>query len=667
MSPRSQRRLQKLTIIAKDPSVTVDGKTDGKILTTQVEIPSEELSPGPRGYRVQVVDFDASNGLLYPPLEYRILADGTYNDPFVEEPTEVLVSDPAFHAQNVYAIVMRILARFEQALGRRVTWSFGGHQLQVAPHAFLEANAYYSKDDRALLFGYFPRRAQEDPPAAPVTDNPEEETAIEPRESKKLGYRGMVFTCLSHDVVAHETTHALLDGLRERYTDPSSPEQAGFHEGFADIVALLSILSLPDVVRQMICPSEIGATEPCPISSAELKTHKLRQSLLSVLGQEVGKELIGRGTALRRSIAELKPSRKYLEMEGLKEQFEEPHRRGELLVAAAMNAYLKIWRLRIKSLFPPEKKGEPASASPGPAAPVLPVLVVPPAPSPAAPVPDPEEEEDEKMERVVLLDRNRVVEEGATIADQMLTMVIRALDYCPPTDLQFCDYLSALLTADREMRPDDSKFQFRETLRKSFESYGFLPTSKGDGTEPGIWEPPDCKLRYDRVHLESMSRDRDEMFRFIWENRIELGLDKDAYTRVLSVRPAVRVNPEDGFVLRETVAEYHQILNVLAAELKHLGIRRPKGMSDQQHVTLYGGGALVFDEFGRLKFHIRNRILNPDRQTQRLKHLWKHRHFDHLQILEREASRDYRFARMHLQRFGSSGSLSGEDDDAEYF
>ena len=46
--------------------------------------------------------------------------------------------------------------------------------------------------------------------------------------------------------------HALLDGLRERYMDPSSPLQAGFHEGFADIVALLSILSAESVVAKVV-------------------------------------------------------------------------------------------------------------------------------------------------------------------------------------------------------------------------------------------------------------------------------------------------------------------------------------------------------------------------------------------------------------------------------
>ena len=66
-----------------------------------------------------------------------------------------LLTDPRFHAQNVYAIIMRTLAHFERALGRRLTWSFGGHQLKVAPHAFAEPNAFYSRAAEGLFFGYF--------------------------------------------------------------------------------------------------------------------------------------------------------------------------------------------------------------------------------------------------------------------------------------------------------------------------------------------------------------------------------------------------------------------------------------------------------------------------------------------------------------------------------
>src|SRR5262249_21382321 len=160
---------------------------------------------------------------FYRPFELNPFRDPYKKPSFEQQPTAEdfkeynnrLLTEPGFHAQNVYAIVMRILSRFEYALGRRVRWSFDGHQLVIAPHAFADANAFYSKEERALMFGYF--RGRHGTP---------------------------IFSCLAHDVIAHETTHALLDGLRQRYTDPSSPEQAGFHEGFADIIALLSIFSL---------------------------------------------------------------------------------------------------------------------------------------------------------------------------------------------------------------------------------------------------------------------------------------------------------------------------------------------------------------------------------------------------------------------------------------
>src|SRR5262249_31962519 len=101
---------------------------------------------------------------------------------------EVLLKDPQFHAQNVYAIIMRTLARFESALGRRVGWGYLGHQLQVAPHAFADANAFYSKEDRALMFGYFPKSAND-----LLLEDGNEQTNGESGTTKQ---REMVLTCL---------------------------------------------------------------------------------------------------------------------------------------------------------------------------------------------------------------------------------------------------------------------------------------------------------------------------------------------------------------------------------------------------------------------------------------------------------------------------------------
>ena len=642
MPQRALLRTQELTIIAQDPSVRINGR----ILTTQVSIPAEELAPGPRGYRVQVVDYDSSTGTLHPPLEYRILENGAYNDPFEDERDHILLGDPQFHAQNVYAIIMRTLARFESALGRRVGWGFLGHQLQVAPHAFADANAFYSKEDRALLFGYFPKSADD---FLAVDENGDTNG-----ESGATKTRDMVFTCLSHDVIVHETTHALLDGLRGRYTDPSSPEQAGFHEGFADIVALLSIFSLPRVVGTIIDKNFLEsqtakgrkvAEEPELIDIQSLTVAELRASVLMGLAEEVGQEANPdseetpgiaevRKQALRRSV-QLTPEGYQEQIKNDPDKYDEPHYRGEVLVAAVMNAFLAVWVARLKSLGSKTSRAERASREHTSAD--------------ASPANGNRKKRADE-EYLGFLNRARVVEEGAAVADYLLTMVIRALDYSPPTDLEFCDFLSAMLTADREIRPDDSKYEFRKILRESFKAYDIVPTSKASGPEPGVWEPPECALRYDRIRLNSMLRDLDEMFRFIWENRKELGMEEDAYTRVISVRPSVRINPDDGFVLRETVAEYYQLLRLQAEEVKHLGIRIPDGMPPDLQITLYGGAALVFDEFGQLKFNVRNRLLNPERQTKRLQHLWRSEREQAFE--QREDASEKRFAKMHRLRYG---------------
>jgi hypothetical protein len=597
-----------LTILGQDPALRA---ADGTVLTAQVQIPNEELSAGPRGYRVQVVDYDASASRMYTPLDPAKMGSvAEPRDPFAsDEPANSpsasnaagadtqartrtrkdverfnarFLNDPQFHAQNVYAIVMRTLMHFERALGRRVSWSFGGHQLKVAPHAFAEPNAFYSPRDEALLFGYF---------AAP---------------------HGIIFTCLSHDIVAHETAHALLDGLRPRYMEPSSPDQAAFHEGFADVVALLSVFSIPEVVSFAVhaAAAVSGQTAARPgdpmMPLAQLTVDALREGVLLGLGEQFGEALSGvHGAALRRSV-KIPPSTSWLKQP----EFREAHRRGEILVAAMLQTFLQTYVDRLSTLGRDTNDRLPAV---------------------------------------------RVIEEGSEIADRMLTMAIRALDYMPPTDITFGDYLSALITSDLEIRPDDSRYRLRTHFRESFRAFGIAPAASGaEGGEAGRWESPldlqpraaqatrgakqeansARELDYNFVHREALERDRDEVFRFLWQNRRVLGLCDEAYTAVGAVRPCLRVD-QDGFTLRETVADYVQILTVRADELHSIVIPgrterivKPDGLDDWKQVRLLGGGALIFDEFGRLKYHIRNAVLNPVRQTERLRHLHAAGFFD---------------------------------------
>src|SRR5207237_2519883 len=132
--------------------------------------------------------------------------------------------DPRFHQQMVYAVAMTTIRHFEQALGRKALWAPRHYtetdsgdeeyvqRLRIYPHALRQANAYYSPQKKALLFGYFPADASD--PAEHLPG-------------------GMVFTCLSHDVIVHETTHALLDGLHRRFLAPSNPDSPPFPPAYS--------------------------------------------------------------------------------------------------------------------------------------------------------------------------------------------------------------------------------------------------------------------------------------------------------------------------------------------------------------------------------------------------------------------------------------------------
>src|SRR5688572_32079500 len=52
---------------------------------------------------------------------------------------------------------------------------------------------------------------------------------------------------------------------------------------------------------------------------------------------------------------------------------------------------------------------------------------------------------------------NRLASAAASAAHHILGMCIRALDYCPPVDVTFGDYLRALITADYDLVRDDDR------------------------------------------------------------------------------------------------------------------------------------------------------------------------------------------------------------------
>jgi hypothetical protein len=315
----------------------------------------------------------------------------------------------------VYAVAMTTIQNFEQALGRKALWSsfHDGRErefiqrLRVYPHALRQANAYYSPIKKALLFGYFPASSN-----APGDHIP----------------NGIVFTCLSHDIVAHETTHALLDGMHRRFIEASHQDTLAFHEAFADIVALFQHFSFPEVLRQQI---------------AKTRGDLASQSLLGQLAQQFGKA-IGQYGALRDAIGEFDKKEKVWkphQPDPNDYQTElEPHARGAILVAAVFEAFLSIYKRRVADLLRIASNGT-GILTPGE---LHPDLV------------------------------NRLAGEAAKTAQQILNMCIRALDYCPPVDINFGDYLRAIITADTDLVPDDD-LGYRIAFIESFRRRGIYP------------------------------------------------------------------------------------------------------------------------------------------------------------------------------------------------
>jgi hypothetical protein len=403
-----------LRVFAFDPSLATQLDLL-EINEAVLRIPWErDLGRGPCGEYLEVIDFDPASDSFYPPVD---LSDP---DVLAQDGLAPGEGDPRFHQQMVYAVSMQTIVNFERNLGRRVLWSERSvprgaknewdqkfvRRLRIYPHALREPNAYYSPVKKALLFGYFPA----------VSDDPVNLPG------------GLVFTCLSHDVVVHETTHAILDGIHPRYALGGNLDMHAFHEAFADIIALFQHFQMPEVLRHQI---------------RRTRGDLAKQNFLGELAVQFG-EAIGQRGALRSAIGSIDratgewkphvPSRREYE------DNTEPHARGAVLVAAVFEAFLSIYRRRTADLV------RIATGGAG----ILP--------------------EGELHPDLV----NRLADEAAKAAGHVLRICIRAIDFCPPVDLTFGDFLRALITADLEAESQD-KYGYRVAFIDGFRRRGILP------------------------------------------------------------------------------------------------------------------------------------------------------------------------------------------------
>jgi hypothetical protein len=527
-----------LRVFTRDPATSV---LAGAVAL--VNLPFEPLNPGPEG------------------AVFRI--EGPANPLDLNSPELLIVngltpgmSDPQFRKLMVYAVCTSVYASFRAALGRYVSWGFdrpgiGPVKLTVRPEAFQGENAYYEKRDGTLSFGYY-----------------------KGDKARTIGNNlpgGMYYTSLSHDVVAHEVTHALLDGLRSNFTIPSGPDVPAFHEALADLVAFFQRFTYAEVVRAAI---------------RDAGTDLARSAMLTNIAEQFGQTTTGAGAL--RTVAEVPLPGQPLRHYG---QDMEPHKRGAVLTGAVFDAFNTVYRRKTAAYV------RLATGGTG---------VLPPGQMPA--------------------DLQEVLARSASkLASQFLSILIRSIDYCPPVDIRFGDFLRAMITADRDLVPDD-KYAYREAIIDAFRRRSIFPLSVDNLSEDAlIWRPArvridpiiglnfaNLRFRGDPQHPASAKELRRQarcLGEVVCDDRLaeEFGLVSNANAArhglnvglpcIQSIRSSRRIGP-DGQVAFDLVAEVTQ-----RQTITHKA--RP--------MPFLGGATVILGPTGEVRYVISKSVVSPSR------------------------------------------------------
>ncbi|AUH64415.1 gluzincin family metallopeptidase [Paracoccus zhejiangensis] len=520
---------------------------------SEISIPHEPLRPGPEGklFAVSATDFETGLDRSFPDLDRSRGGEFGFDQ-----------GDFETHCRNVYFSAMSVYELFRRALGRPVAWAFWSEDkhppLRLRPFAQRALNAYYDRDRAEIGFGF--DRASPD--------------------SARADARLLRFTALSSDVVAHEVTHALLDGLRPDYDLPVHPDVFAFHEAVADIVALLSRFTRQNYLAYVL---------------ADFRKRGLKYDFMTSLAPELGR--LVRKSGLRTLTVE--PN----DYDAGLAPFDTPryvtaelaaHERGGLLSSAVFEAFLQALMRRIKPLVD---------------------LVAP--------------QGNGVADRYLI---EQIQHIAATTAGHFLEICIRALDYCPPASIRFADYLRALITADQILVADD-RYGYRESLIEAFRNRGIYPEDIDVVSEAELrWNAPSIpvsripglalsELRFDISPV--LPRSADEVRR--QAQALALAIDDDPRLAremgladpgevkggdvsppvVTSIRPTLRVGRE-GYVDFSIIAEVTQDRLVTI---------------DGGTVRLRGGATLILGPQGDPQMIVRQRIDNEARIKAETDHL----------------------------------------------
>ncbi|MFC0251124.1 hypothetical protein [Massilia consociata] len=214
----------------QDPSV-------GEIGTRRAYLPGAVLA-GPRDARI------AAGVPGIDPVEPNAFGD------FVTQP-----DTPQFDAVHTFTVVRQTLTMYQRSLGAAgidmpLPWqwntSMDTRPLSIFPHGLPNVmNAFYSRNQACLKFGDF----------IPIGQKMNEKTGA--MADTKTDEAARVYTCRSFDIVAHETAHAVLDGLKPQWLLADAPPQTGgLHEAFGDLTAIFLALSQLDQCEAVVAQTK---------------------------------------------------------------------------------------------------------------------------------------------------------------------------------------------------------------------------------------------------------------------------------------------------------------------------------------------------------------------------------------------------------------------------
>jgi len=541
-------------VFALDPSLS---KVQGSVAT--ITVPRERhLASGPSSLLFKVETVDEQQALHLRPLDIdddlALLPDGIEPDP----------ADARFHAQMVYAIALLTYESFRRALGRHLCWAFFDVEdglptpLKLRPFGMRGKNAYYDRADEEIRFGYYDAAGE------------------------RADYCNFQFTSMSSDVITHEVTHALLDGLRPYFDRPSSDEVLAFHEAFGDLIALLQRFTYTRLLEVQI---------------DRLQGRLSDSKLLLMIAPQLGKA-VGQAGGLRtfrsalQQVDEDPSGESDLELIRLEDltaaQRRSPHQLGRVLAEAIFESFHVILDRKLEPLVRLATNG-------------------------SGKLPD------GNLPAELL---SRMVHVTKRTASQFMGICIRAVDYCPPVSIEFGDYLRALVTADQALVREDPH-GYREAIIGACARRGIYPRHVATHSEQALtWDAPLQPLRIAELGLSrlrfngdpAVPLDKNEVRRqgdllgrqlaSRPELRKAMGLRAYPDTsgdygkpEIVSIRSSLRVGPDSqvGFDL---------VIEVVQSRRVTIGERRMK---------IHGGATLVLDPLGNVRFVVRKRVDNDDR------------------------------------------------------